>query len=131
MKRTKTNRRRGATAVEFAFVFPIVLSMFVGSTAVFQAFLLRDTAQYAAYEGARQSLLSDSTVKDVEQKVNETLRIFHVQKARVKIEPNTISESTQEVTVQVSIPFRENAWIAPAFIPQRWRMKSSVTLNRN
>lgn len=131
MKTQKATNRRGATAVEFAFVFPVILFLFFSSVVSFQAFLLRDTAQYAAYEGARESLLSDATVENVEKKVRETLRIFHVREADIDIDPKSINESTQEVTVYVDIPFHENAWLAPGFVPKRWNLGASVTLRRH
>ena len=51
--------RTGATAVELAICFPIILVFFIGMVGVTQAFTLRDTAQHAAYEGSSQRYFAE------------------------------------------------------------------------
>ena len=131
--KTKTNRyaqRFGATSVEFAFVFPIILLFFVGLTSMTQGFLLRDTAQHAAYEGARAATLLTADVETAETAVVDFLDSMKIRGGQVEVQPATLGAATEQVTVVVSIPYGENAWIGGGFMSRDWVASGSVTLNR-
>ena len=126
----KSQQRRGATAVEFAIVFPIVITIFTMMLAFSQAVLLRDTAQHAAYEGARSALRLQATSGEVEAAMNDFLDAVRVRGALIEIDPPTITSSTENVSITVRIPFSDNAWVAGPLIPQDWRMGANVTLEK-
>lgn len=122
--------RQGATAVEFAFVFPVIMFFFIGIVAVTQAFLIRDMAQLAAYECAREGTLFDATTEDVEAKAAATIRTMGLRDYTVEILPSTITNSTQKVGVTITVPMHRNAWVAAPFLPSVWNVKSSVELQK-
>ncbi len=128
--RSLTQQRVGATTVEFAFVFPIIMFFFIGIVAVTQAFLVRDMAQLAAYESAREGTLFDATAVDVEEKAAQIVRTMGLRDYEVDISPANISNSTPEVTVSITIPMHRNAWVAGPFLPSVWNVQSSVTLRK-
>jgi Flp pilus assembly protein TadG len=70
MRRHVTNpdpRERGATLVEFAFVFPILLLIFIGIAELGVAFKGHLTASYASREGARvAAFVGDAAEADCE-----------------------------------------------------------------
>lgn len=123
-------RRRGASAVEFALVFPLVLFFFTGLVAFSQAILLRDTAQHAAYEGARKGITLDANKEDVIHASKEFLKVMNVQNPEINVTPENVSSTTRDVTVSVRIPFRDNAWIAAGFIPENWALGAQVRLTK-
>ena len=129
LKQKKVNRE-GATAVEFAICFPIIMTFFIGMVGITQAFTLRDTAQHAAYEGVRKGIILDSKASDCEEAVQEFARRIRIRGAVTTVTPATLSNSDREITVGVAIPMNENAWIAAPFFPDGWNLYAEVTLSR-
>ena len=127
---SRNRNRRGASAVEFALVFPLIVIMFIGSVAFTQAFLLRDTAQHAAYKGVRKGIVWDSTTDDVKTEVKTFLQKMGVKKAEITTVPESIDNTTNQITVKVSIPMNENAWVASPFMPAGFKPGSQITINR-
>ncbi len=122
--------RKGATAVEFAICFPIIMVFFIGMVGVTQAFTLRDTAQHAAYEGARKGILLNSKASDCEDAVQEFARRIRIRGAVTTVAPQTLSNNVKEITVGVAIPMNENAWVAAPFFPDNWSLYAEVKLTR-
>lgn len=123
-------RRKGASSVEFALTFPLVLFFFTGLIAFTQAILLRDTAQHAAYEGARKGLTIDATNASVVSDVKDFLKTMRVANPVIEVTPANLNTTSEQVSVTVRIPFQDNAWIAAAFIPDNWTMGAEVTLTK-
>ncbi|HMO15627.1 MAG TPA: TadE/TadG family type IV pilus assembly protein [Pirellulaceae bacterium] len=128
--RTKRKDRLGATAIEFAIVFPILMLFFIAAMAFTQAFMLRDTAQHAAYKGARRGLVWNSTTNDVKSEVEIFLSRLGIRGAIVTTEPAEIDNQTQTIAVHVAIPMNRNAWVASPMLPKGFQPGSTVTLNR-
>lgn len=128
--RKNFGNRRGVTAVEFAFVFPIIMTIFIGTIAVTQAFFIRDMAQLAAYEGARQGTLLNATNDDVEDRVQAVLQTMRLQDCEITISPASLSNSTKEVEVSVVVSMSSNSWVTGPFLPSDWRIGSSVSLRK-
>lgn len=126
----RKEQRKGASAVEFALVFPLVLMFFTGLIAFSQAILLRDTAQHAAYEGARKGMTIDATNEEVVAETIEFLRVMRIKNPSVQVTPAIITSTTENVSVTIRIPFRDNAWIAAGFVPENWTMGADVTLTK-
>lgn len=134
-KRTVRRQRRfdhraGATAVEFALIFPIILTFFVASMAFTQAFMLRDTAQHAAYKGVRRGIVWNATTADVQAEVQGFLSQLGIRDAVITTEPAVIDNNVPTIRVNVSIPMNRNAWVASPFMPSEFAPSSSVALNR-
>lgn len=126
----RSDQRTGSSAVEFALVFPLIMAFFFAMTVFTQAFLLRDTTQHAAYEGARKGMLLQADTADVKKTAEEFLRKVRVNGAEVKVEPENITTATREVTVYVQVPFNKNAWVGAPFLPKNWHISSVVKLRR-
>ncbi len=123
-------QRGGATSVEFAFVFPLILVFFIAMTVMTQAFVMRDTAQHAAYEGARAGLVVNSSVEDVEAAVEKFTQMLKLRDVEVAVDPPVFTQGTNRVTVTVSIPYRSNAWCAAGFMPEEWSSSATISLRR-
>ena len=128
-KLCRPNRdRTGATSVEFVFVFPIILFFFIAMVVMTQAFLLKDMTQHAAYEGARAGILYNATARDARTAAEDYMKMMNMKGVQVSSVPLTITNTTREITISVTVPMNENAWIAAPFMPPNWTIGSEVTL---
>jgi Flp pilus assembly protein TadG len=112
MKRTKrilrgrSSRRRGATAVEFALVAPIIFLLFLGSIEMTNLNMISHTAANAAYEGARQSIVAGGTADDARAEVFRLLEIVRIHNGSEA----DVQMLADRVTVTVRIPVHLNSW---------------------
>ena len=106
----KRNLRDGATAVEAAFVIPIILVFIFGGVEIVRLNIIRHTARNAAYEGTRNAIVPGGSADDALVSANEVLRICGIKGAQVTVEPANITESTTEVTTRVAVPMATNSW---------------------
>ena len=131
-KRLGSRNRRGVSTVEFVLVFPILMTFFGAMIVFAQANLLRDTAQYAAYEGARSAIVPGATAEHVLETTTNTLAIVDMRDAEITVRPATITDDVAEVQVSVSVPMGPNLWwiAATPFIPEDWRLQAGITMKR-
>jgi Flp pilus assembly protein TadG len=108
-------RRHGATTVELALVLPVLFLFVFGAFEFSRLNMLKHLAGVAAYEGAREGIVIGATASDVQTQVNAILAAGGVIDATITTTPATISETTTEVQVHVSIPVDGNFWVLPAY----------------
>ena len=123
------HRRRGALTVEFALTVPILFAIVLGALEFSHINMVRNTIENAAYEGARQGIVPGATARDVRREARTILRAVGVQGERVQVQPETIADDTERVTVTVRVPLDRNGFIAPLFMKGKM-MRRSVTLTR-
>ncbi len=128
-RRRKTRSlRRGSTTVELALTLPI-LFMFVFAAIEFgRANMIRHTAMNAAYEGARAGIIPGANAATVQQTAENTLAVVGVS-GTVTVTPAVIQDTDTIVTVDISIPFDANSYLAPFFLSGQ-NLQASCTLNR-
>jgi len=122
-------RRRGATAVEFAVVAPVILLMFFAALEFSRLNMIRHTVDVAAFEGARRGILPGATVATVQDRVNVVLEAIRVQAETVVVEPATLSRSVDTVTVTVTVALDTHTWIPSSFVAGK-KVSRSCTLSR-
>jgi len=122
-------RRRGATAVEFAVVVPVILLMFFAALEFSRLNMIRHTVDVAAFEGARRGVLPGATVAAVQDRVNVVLEAIRVQAETVVVEPATLSRSVDTVTVTVTVALDTQTWIPSSFVAGK-KVSRSCTLSR-
>ena len=120
------------STVEFVLVFPVLMTFFGAMIVFAQANLLRYTAQYAAYEGARSAIVPGATSEQVLETTKQTLAVVDVRDAEIMVRPAVITEDVSEVQVSVSVPMGPNLWwiAATPFIPEDWRLQAGITMKR-
>jgi len=110
-RRSLLRRRRcGATTVEFALVAPILFLFFFAALEFTRANMIRNTAENAAYEGAREAILVGGTPERAVNRTNEMLGVIGVFNAEVSVTPETITSNTKEVTIDITIPLNSNGY---------------------
>ena len=121
--------RRGATAVEFAIVSPLVFLLFFAQLEFSRANLMRHSIQSAAYEGARRGIVPGATAADVEEAAQAILNAVSARNAEITISPAVIVHETRAVTVTVDLNLNQNSWGTAKFFRDR-TLSSTVTLTR-
>lgn len=123
------HRRRGALTVEFALTAPILFAIVLGALEFSHINMVRNTMENAAYEGARQGIIPGATARDVRREARSILRAVGINGDRIRIQPGTIANNTERVTVTVRVPLDRNGFIAPLFMKGK-TLKRTVTLTR-
>lgn len=129
MTRPTRNQRKGATAVEFAFVAPILFLILFGCIELGMAHMMYHTQESAAYEGARTAIIPGITAADAINSTNRILATAGINNATVTVTPNDLSAPTNSVTVTVSSRFSDNIPL-PTFFVNDDPMVRSCTLQR-
>ena len=111
-----TGTRRGATTVEVAMIIPVLFLFIFASFEFSRLNMLKHLAGSAAYEGAREGIVIGATADDVTTRVNAILASGGVYDADITTTPSTITTSTTEVVVQVTIPVEGNFWVMPKYV---------------
>ena len=114
----RSNRERGAVAVEFAVLLPVLLMILLGIIEFGIAFNHQQGLHAAAREGARLASLPTSTSSQINTRVTDSLNGTGLKSPTISISPSAgqpcLNRSGQTVTVTVSanqdirIPFWKN-----------------------
>ena len=109
----RRNLRRGAAAVEFAFVAPAFFIVVLGVIEFTRAMMVEELLTNAAHEGARAGVLDGAQESDVDNAVNNYLSAAGISGATTTVSPNPPSNAAygQSVTVTVTIPYKSVSWL--------------------
>jgi Flp pilus assembly protein TadG len=119
----KTNRRhlrqrplrRGAAAVEFAIVAPLLFLMILTMFEFSRLQVIRHTGDNAAYEAARKAMVPGATAAEAVAEANRIMRTIGARGVQVNVTPGRIDAATRSVTVEVQTRLDQNALVAPRF----------------
>ncbi len=125
----KSKSRRGTTVVELAIVAPIIFLLLFCAIDFSRANSIRNTTENAAYEAARHAIVPGSTSQDALAAANEILSILSINNASVSVTPSTITNTTKQVSVTVSVPLSDNLYAANQFLSCR-TLTRTCTLTR-
>ena len=122
-------KRRGASAVEFAMVAPAFLIVIFSCIEFSRISKMRNLTQNAAYEAARLVIIEGSTNQDAIDEANLILSRLGTSGAVINVNDGAeITFETSEVTVRIEIPMSENSLVFPQIYNDK-RIVSEVTLN--
>jgi len=108
--------RTGATAVEMALVSSLLFVILMGGMEMSRLAMLRHSADYASYLGARRGIVSGATDADVRAAARTHLENLGVRSAVVTVTPSPITEAATFVRVGVAIPLADNGWVVPRYL---------------
>lgn len=123
------NRSRGVVTVEVALCLPILMAILMGSYELARANMMLHSTESAAYEGARVGIIPGATPESVRESVGRVLRSVGVTNFDVDISPAVITNTTEDIEVEVTVPFRENLAI-PTFFIRNPVFQGTCTLKR-
>ncbi len=115
--------------VEVALASPILFLVFFGLVEFSRVSMIKAITEDASYYGARAAIVPGGSRTAAETAANSTLAAAYVKNTTVTVEPATITEATESVTVTVSVPLNSNSWIVPNFT-KNMVITRSCKLNR-
>jgi Flp pilus assembly protein TadG len=104
--------RSASVAVETAIVLPVLFAIMFASVDCARLNMLRNSVQNAAYEGARNAIVPGGTSTDAKNAAKKVLDGVGVKNYTVTVSPDTIVNTTTSVTVTISVPLKDNSWMA-------------------
>ena len=119
MVRNQQTARRGAAAVEFAFVAPLFLIMLFGIIECGRALMVQQLLVNATREGARQAALPEATVDAVKSSVRSYLAASTIvlPEDGVTVTPNPATAfNNEQITVSVEVPYSDVSWLPSIYI---------------
>ena len=105
--------RRGAAAVEFAAVAPLIFLFFFGSIEFGRLLTIMHALESAAREGCRMAVTWKATHQDVADVVAERLATFGIADYTMTVDPNPPGNATQwaPVSVAIEVSYGNLAWL--------------------
>ena len=103
IKRRLTDRR-GATAVEFAIVAPVLLGFIFLIIELSRMMLFSGNVNSAMLIGLRNLTLSDSNAAEVELVIRTELRRYGITVATIEFDPADFDAGDQQVELSVAVP---------------------------
>ena len=117
MRSSRQPRRRAAVTLEFAITLPIFFLLLYASVELGRMFTLLNTAENAAYEGARSAIVPGATAADAVAAASGLMQSVGTSSFNVAVDPTTIYDNTPSVEVTVSLAMAPNSYLASYFIP--------------
>jgi Flp pilus assembly protein TadG len=134
MKRRINRKRRGASAVEMAFIAPVFLSLIMGTIESSRLGMVAQLLTTAAREGCRVAVVDGMTETDVQNRVNAVLSGSGISVGTVT--PTCTgsyawdsSPSGTPITVSLSVPYSKVSWLPTSFFFQGAVISSSATMS--
>jgi len=121
MRASRSRKRRGVAAVEFAIVAPFLILLLFGIIECGRAIMVQQVLTNASREGARRAILEATTTSEVTTIVSDYLTNGSIAGATVTVSPTPLSSAGfgDPVTVTVSVPYDQVSWIPPWFMGGR------------
>jgi Flp pilus assembly protein TadG len=134
----KSSRRRGAAAVELAFVAPILLLMLFVLIEASRLVMVQHAITNIARESARQATLATTQQpKDVEDFVRDQLSSVvysaaDATKVKVNITPTSFTNIAADtpITVRVSVNFSDVTWLPGSWFIDNLEMNAQSSKAR-
>jgi Flp pilus assembly protein TadG len=116
-------QRRGAAAVEFALVAPLLALLIVGVCEVSRAIMVKSVLTDAARHGCRTAIRPATSNTTIINDVNQILSLNHINTAAatvtILVNGQAVNASTAKandlISVRVSVPFGQVSWTAGFF----------------
>jgi Flp pilus assembly protein TadG len=113
------SNRRGAAAVEFAVVLPVVVFLFLGAVELSRGVMVDHSLQEAARAGCRMYSVATTTQQEVDDIIAVCMADAGVANYDVVFDPATksgIDTEMEPVTVTISVPYSDVAWLSPRYL---------------
>ena len=132
-----SRKRRGAAAIEFAMVAPVAFLLILASVEFGRAMFVHMLAVNAARAACRQAVIGRASNEAVLAEVKGFMQDLGIRGAEATIlvagmEDEEVGETPPgvPVSVTVTIPYSENAWIPNPFYLAGKRLSGTVTMSK-
>jgi Flp pilus assembly protein TadG len=126
---TVLSARRGAAAVEFAVVGPLLFAMVLGLVEFGRAIMVEQTLVSAAREACRVAVLAGTTEEDVSDRATASLSACGITNFTLTMSPEQPSSAAEgtPITVTITVPFNNVTWLPiPLYLGGKNLSASSV-----
>jgi len=105
--------RRGAAAVEFAVVAPLVFLLFFAAIEFGRVLMVVNGLETAARDGCRLAISRGTTERDVKKAVAERLNAFGVPTYDLTVDPSPPTSACQwePITVRIAATYGSVSWL--------------------
>jgi len=108
----RSGGRSGSVTVEAAIVLPVLFAFMFAAVDCARLNMLRNSAQNAAYEGARNAITPGATAADATSAARKVLDGVGMKNCTIAVTPTTILSTSTTVTVTITVPLKNNSWMA-------------------
>lgn len=129
INRFARNRRDGVAAAEMAVSLPVLLVFAFGVMELTNAIYLQQSLEICAYEGARISLLPDTTIGNVEASCDKLLQSRGIKGATVSVSPSDFGSKPYGTAITVSVVTKlSKNLVTPMFVLSDKTLTGDVTM---
>ncbi len=130
MGRRGVKRARAAAVVEFAVVLPLLLTILFGIIEYGWVFMVRQTLQTAAREGARQAVLQTSVAPytNVTNRVNQVMAPSGLSTYTITMTHATTTTPVE--TVEILIPYNDVSLMGGFFGSHAYNLGGSCSMRK-
>jgi hypothetical protein len=110
--------RKGAVVVEFAWVAPLFVLIFLGTLEMGRGLNVKHSLQEAARAGCRIAVLQGSTNDDIDALAEGSLLAADIDNYTISVSPTNFQDAEEGDAISVTIitPFSEVGWFASFFL---------------
>lgn len=126
-------KRRGASAVEFAIVAPVLFLLIFGMIEYGRMIMVQQIITNASREGAREAVLDGATTTTVTDQVRAYLLGTSIDPNDVDVTFNVAPQSAtagDAVTVTLTIDFADVSWLPGQWFLSNTTMRAQTTMRR-
>ena len=133
LRGTSRMKRRGASAVEFAVVAPVLFLMIFGMIEYGRLIMVQQIITNASREGAREAVLDGATSTSVTDQVRIYLQGTSIDPNDVAVAFNVAPQTAtagNPVTVTLTIDFNQVSWLPGQWFLSNTTMRAQTTMRR-
>ena len=129
-RRQSSSSRRGAAAVEFALVAPLIFLFLFAIIEFGRGLMVVHALESAAREGCRVAVRWDGTLAEVQTTVDARLQTFGVSSHTITIDPNPPTNACQwePITLTISVSYDNVGWLPLSGILDGITLTGSCTM---
>ncbi len=115
LNKRRNPERKGAATVEFAFCAPVFFMVVFAGVELARVNMLMQSVDSACVQAARRGIVPGASASDVQAVASSVLDIAGANSYTVTVSPQTITSTTDSVSVTVNVPLGSNGYITPKF----------------
>jgi len=123
-------KRRGATAVEFALVCPIVFAIMFGMLEISRMSTIIDAARTSVIAGAREARVANASNATIEEEMENILDLFGVRDSTITVSPAAIGPDTAVISVDIEVPFNAANGLFLVTLSQPGNLTMDIEIDR-